>query len=157
MERGGGKIKRGADRHYPLLLKHEIIEEMLTSGVWAPNRNGCHLYLWITNNHVRDGEFVMEALGFRQITMLTWGKDRIGLGQYWRGQTEHVLFGVMGKLPALNKTESTLIGKGVIPRKKHSEKPEDFYKTVELVSPGPSLEMFARKQRKGWTVWGNEV
>lgn len=157
MERGGGKIKRGADRHYPLLHKHEIIETIYTSGVWYPNRNGCHLYLWVTNNHIRDGEFVMEALGFRQITMLTWAKNRIGLGQYWRGQTEHVLFGVMGKLPALVKTESTLIGKGIISRGKHSKKPEDFFEAVERVSPGPRLELFARQPRKGWVVWGNEV
>ena len=157
MERGGGRVKRGADRHYPLLRKHEIIEVMLTSGVWNPNRNGCHLYLWITNNHRAAGEFVMEALGFRYITMRTWAKDRIGLGQYWRGQTEHVLFGVMGKMPALVKTESTLIGKGIVPRGKHSAKPDIFYKEVERVSPGPRLEMFARASRKGWDAWGNEV
>ncbi len=111
----------------------------------------------MTNNHLKDAEFVMEALGFRYITMVTWAKDRIGLGQYRRGQTEHALFGVMGRLPALVKTESTLVGKGIIPRGRHSEKPADFYKEVELVSPGPRLEMFAREPRKGWDVWGNEV
>lgn len=28
---------------------------------------------------------------------------------------------------------------------------------VEKVSPSPYLEMFARKKREGWDVWGNEV
>jgi N6-adenosine-specific RNA methylase IME4 len=28
---------------------------------------------------------------------------------------------------------------------------------VEAVSPGPRLELFARRARPGWTVWGNEV
>lgn len=28
---------------------------------------------------------------------------------------------------------------------------------VESVSPGPYLEMFARRQRLGWDTWGNEA
>jgi N6-adenosine-specific RNA methylase IME4 len=40
---------------------------------------------------------------------------------------------------------------------KHSEKPEAFQDLVEQVSPGPYLELFARRRRLGWDVWGNEV
>jgi N6-adenosine-specific RNA methylase IME4 len=122
-----------------------------------PDPDGCHLYLWVTNNFLKDGLAVMDALDFRFITMRTWAKDRIGLGQYWRGQTEHVLFGVMGKLPAAVRTESTLIGKGLVKRGRHSAKPQVFFDEVERVSPGPRLELFARQPREGWTVWGNEV
>lgn len=43
------------------------------------------------------------------------------------------------------------------PRKKHSEKPEAFQTVVESVSPGPYLELFARRKRLGWHAWGNEV
>ena len=42
------------------------------------------------------------------------------------------------------------------PRGKHSEKPEAFLDMVEQVSPGPYLEMFARRDRLGWHTWGNE-
>jgi len=42
-------------------------------------------------------------------------------------------------------------------RGKHSAKPEVFQDIVEDVSPGPYLELFARRQRPGWDVWGNEV
>ena len=42
-------------------------------------------------------------------------------------------------------------------RGKHSAKPEAFQDMVEAVSPGPRLELFARRARPGWTVWGNEV
>lgn len=42
------------------------------------------------------------------------------------------------------------------PRGKHSEKPEAFLDLVERVSPGPYLEMFARRNRLGWDTWGNE-
>ena len=59
----------------------------------------CHLYLWVTNNFLADGLKVMESWGFRYVTTITWVKDRIGLGQYFRGITEQCLFGVKGKLP----------------------------------------------------------
>lgn len=43
------------------------------------------------------------------------------------------------------------------PRGPHSQKPEAFLDMVEQVSPGPYLEMFARRQRLGWDTWGNEA
>jgi len=42
------------------------------------------------------------------------------------------------------------------PRGSHSAKPEAFLDLVEQVSPGPYLELFARRQRLGWDTWGNE-
>jgi N6-adenosine-specific RNA methylase IME4 len=39
----------------------------------------------------------------------------------------------------------------------HSAKPEAFLDLVEQVSPGPYLEMFARRNRLGWDTWGNEA
>lgn len=156
-EQGGGKIKRGANRHYPLMKTRDIIPLMQqVLEVYPPNPEGAHMYLWVTNNFLRDGLDVLDALGFRYITMRTWAKDRIGLGYYFRGQTESCLFGVMGKLPPLVRTESTLIGKGIVKRTRHSRKPDVFFEEVERASPGPRLEMFARAPRDGWTVWGNE-
>lgn len=158
-ESGGGRVKRGADRHYPLMKTPAIIELMdhVLGDVHPIDVDGCHLHLWVTNNYLRDGLRVMEELGFRYITMRTWAKDRFGLGQYARGQTEHTLFGVLGKLKPLNRTESTLIGKGIVPRRKHSQKPDVCFDEIERISPGPRLELFARAPRDGWTVWGNEV
>ena len=43
------------------------------------------------------------------------------------------------------------------PRGRHSEKPEAFLDLVESVSPGPYLELFARRNRLGWDTWGNEA
>jgi N6-adenosine-specific RNA methylase IME4 len=43
------------------------------------------------------------------------------------------------------------------PRGKHSAKPEAFLDLVEQMSPGPYLEMFARRNRLGWDTWGNEA
>ena len=43
------------------------------------------------------------------------------------------------------------------PRGKHSEKPETFYELIERVAPGPRVDLFARKERRGFVAWGNEV
>lgn len=69
-EQGGGRIKRGADRHYPLMKTQEICR--LPVDKWAaPN---AHLYLWVTNNYVPDGLEVMRAWGFRYVTKIDWYK-----------------------------------------------------------------------------------
>lgn len=155
LERGGGKCKRGADRHYPLMTKEDILQAMVEAAPWNPDPTGCHLYLWTTNNFLLDGLWLMEMLGFRYVTMLTWVKPRYGLGYYYRGQTEPVLFGRLGNtMPPACRSESTLVE---APLGRHSEKPVEFYRKVEAVSPGPRLEMFARAPRDGWDVWGNEV
>lgn len=81
-EAGGGVIKRGADRHYPLMKTKDI----MALPVPALCMDNAHLYLWVTNTFMRDGFKVMEAWGFEYKTMITWAKDRFGLGQYFRGQ-----------------------------------------------------------------------
>jgi N6-adenosine-specific RNA methylase IME4 len=98
---------------------------------------------------------VVQALGFHYKTLLTWVKDRFGLGQYFRGQTEHLIFATRGPhLPAKIKNRTTLISAR---RGRHSAKPEAAYDLIEAVSHGPYLEMFARTQRPGWDCWGEEV
>jgi len=156
-ETGGGKIRRGADRHYPLMCTQEILD--LASIVKAISEENCHLYLWVTNNFLPDGLKVMDRWGFRYVTKITWQKDRIGLGQYFRGNTEDCLFGVKGVLPykVVDGTRQQGVTGFCAPRKKHSEKPEKMRQMIEIVSYGPYLEMFARKEISGWDVWGNEV
>lgn len=152
-ERGGGRVKRGADRHYGLLSTPEIVKVMVRSPKWAPAPD-CHLWLWVTNNYLEDGLGVMEALGFRYVTNAVWCKDKIGLGQYLRGQHELLLFGVRGRLAGLSRARSTVI---FAPRTEHSRKPDQAYELAEAVSPGPRLEMFARRGREGWDSWGDQA
>jgi N6-adenosine-specific RNA methylase IME4 len=114
-----------------------------------------HLYLWITNRSLPKGFGLLDAWGFRYVTMLTWVKPSIGMGNYFRGSTEHVLFGVRGSLPLLRRDMGTHFN---APRPgPHSGKPDSFYSLVETCSPGPWLEMFARAQRPGWVTWGVEA
>lgn len=105
----------------------------------------------------------MERWGFSYKTIITWAKDRWGLGQYFRGMTEHCLFGVRGNHPYRTREDGkraqgrTLI---LALRTVHSAKPEEMQRMIELVSPGPYLELFARPElfvSEGWVVWGHEV
>ncbi len=105
------KSNGGADRHYPLMSLQEIMD--LPAQDLA--NDNCYLYLWVTNNFLQAGLECIESWGFRYITMITWVKDRIGLGQYHRGQTEHCLFAVKGNLPYKTSPDGTrLQGKTVI-------------------------------------------
>lgn len=112
----------------------------------------CHLYLWITNRSLPKGFALLERWGFRYVTALTWAKPHFGMGNYFRGQTEHVLFGIKGSQPLKRKDVGTIFhaGRG----EGHSAKPEIFYDLVQSCSPGPFLEMFSRSEREGWTMWG---
>lgn len=154
-EHGGGKIKRGADRHYNLMT----IKEILFMPVASIAEDNAHLYLWVTNNFFRQGLDVMKEWGFKYKTTITWAKDRFGLGQYFRGQTEHCLFGVRGSLPYKTVDGKRQQGTTLItaPRGKHSEKPEEFRLLIEKVSYPQYIELFARKRFDGWDAWGNEV
>ena len=176
-ERGGGKCVRGAQRHYPVLNVHEIRRVMARSPLWLPHRDGCHLWMWATSNHLPDAFWLIEALGFRYVTSAEWVKLQRklpehwppdvcelaalslqrGLGQYMRHGHEHLLLATSGSLPVPppeRRPPSVIFA----PRGRHSEKPVEQYVHIEAVSPGSYLEMFARAQRRpGWKIWGNEV
>jgi N6-adenosine-specific RNA methylase IME4 len=115
----------------------------------------CHIYLWITNRSLPKGFRLLEAWGFRYITAITWVKPHFGMGNYFRGQTEHVLFGVKGSQPLKRKDVGTAFmadrGTGG-----HSSKPSTFLDLVESCSPGPYIEMFSRSSRNGWITWGEQ-
>jgi len=71
------------------------------------------------------------------------------------GSAEFLLVAVRGKVPILSKARSSVLSLGH--HHNHSQKPEAFQDLVMATTPGPYLELFARRLRLGWTVWGNEV
>lgn len=113
-----------------------------------------HLWLWITSSNFFEAQAVMDAWGFSYRACLTWIKPRFGLGHYLRNQTEHLLLGVRGKAPIQFRSQGSWF---YAPVQEHSRKPEEQYAIIERCSPGPHLELFARRTRPGWDVWGNEV
>jgi len=142
-------ITRGAaEDHYPTMGLDEL------AALELPVADNAHLYLWVTNGFLREGFDLMDAWGFTYKACLTWCKPQIGMGNYFRNATEHVYFGLRGSLPTNANNVPTWF---TADRTRHSAKPECFYDLVEMSSPGPRLEMFARRRRLGWHTWGNEA
>lgn len=158
MESGGGRIKRGADAHYPLMKTSDIARLPIPQ---LMDDEGCHLYLWTTNNFLDDALMLVKEWGFDYITTITWNKDRIGLGQYYRGLTEHCIFASSKKRLPYKTTADGKRCQGVTgfyePKSVHSRKPQKMREMIEHVSFEPRIELFAREEFDGWDRWGNEV
>ena len=137
------------------------LEEITALPVLDLAEDDAHLYLWTTNRFLWDARKVAEAWGFSVSTVLTWCKPPIGMGfgGAFALTTEFVLFCRRGSLRPLERHDSTWLQwsrpyeNGYIA---HSQKPDAFLDLVERVSPGPYLEMFARRARFGWDYWGDE-
>jgi N6-adenosine-specific RNA methylase IME4 len=116
---------------------------------------GCHLWLWTTNQFLRQGFDVMEAWGFKYLAPITWVKPS-GCGNYFIHVTQTILFGYKERciFPLTRYKPTVLIAPDP---HKHSQKPEASYDLIESISPEPRLELFARRKRFSWDCWGNEV
>jgi len=144
------KGARGASRHYNL----EPLDRIKAIPVADLCEKDAHCWLWVTNATLRAGFDVLEAWGFTPRSVFTWIKPRMGLGMYLRNATEHVLLGTKGKAPILFNAQPNWL---FAPLQDHSHKPEELHKIIERCSPGPYLELFARRRQPGWDVWGNEI
>lgn len=135
-----------------------------------------HLYIWTTDVHLPLALNCMTAWGFVFKKVLVWVKRRavtlpiraeedptefsvmrgplqIGMGHYYRSVKEICLFGTRGRAPAQVHNLPDVFE---APRTQHSRKPETLHEWAELLSPGPRLELFARRSREGWEAWGDQ-
>ncbi|MCM1343735.1 MAG: MT-A70 family methyltransferase [Lachnospiraceae bacterium] len=140
----------GAIKHYKLMTLEQI-KALPVASLCAEN---AHCWLWVTNATMEVGFSILRAWGFTPRSIFTWLKPRLGLGVYLRNCTEHCILATRGKAPVRVKNQPNI---GIFPIQDHSHKPEEFYDIVERVSPGPYLELFARRPRHGWSSWGNEI
>jgi N6-adenosine-specific RNA methylase IME4 len=139
------------------------VEEIAALPVGRHARAEAHLYLWTPNALIGEALGVMKAWGFTYKTNLVWlkvrkdgGPDGRGVGFYFRNVTELLLFGVRGglrTLPPGRRQVNVLITR----KQEHSRKPDDQYDVITRCSPGPYLELFARKAAPGWTSWGDQA
>ncbi len=137
--------------------------EICALPVVAHAADAAHCYLWCPNALLEQGLEVLRAWGFTYKTNLVWykvrkdgGPDGRGVGFYFRNVTELVLFGVRGRMRTLAPGRSQ-VNLFSTRKQEHSRKPEQLYELIEACSPGPYLELFARKRVDGWTAWGDEV
>ncbi len=141
---------RGAATQYACMSLDQIAAFPI--GEWA--EDDAHLYLWTTNAFILDAKPIIEAWGFEYKTKITWIKKGLGMGMYYRNTTEDALFAVRGSLKCLRRDVPTHL---IASRGRHSEKPAAFYDMVQSMSPGPYLDVFARKHRFGWDAFGHEA
>lgn len=136
------------------------IDDLCDLPIGKYTADNCHLYLWTTNSFLVEAHKIARSWKFVPKTMITWVKVKedgktpsMKTGYYYRGATEHCLFCVRGKLHLVGPAHPTAF---LTKRLPHSVKPKYFYRMVEAQSPGPYLELFSRRRRKGWHHWGNE-
>lgn len=144
---------QGVELDYPTMSLDQIADE-----AYVPVRtlaaDDCHLYLWVTHKFLPAGMRLLDAWGFTYQCVMTWRKN-VGITPFsWMYDTEHVLFAHRGNLK-LQRLGMRLSFEA--PVQGHSVKPDVFYQRVTEASPGPRVEMFARRERDGFIAWGNEV
>ena len=146
---------QGGEKHYRTMSLARI--KALPVGRLAAR--DAHLWLWTTNALLPKAYEVAEAWGFTVRSPLTWVKFRLGLGGRYqlRNATEQLLFCTRGRAPLGSRSQPTWFN---APVTEHSRKPAEQFAIIERVSPGPYLELFARRRPESnqpWAVWGDQV
>jgi len=141
----------------PIPYETMTVEEIKALNVADLADENCELYLWTTQKYLPDAFEVLKAWGFKYCQTLTWCKTPMGTGQggVYCPTTEFLILGRKGKMPKVKRIDTTWWN--VKRTNKHSKKPEFFQELIETVSDAPRLEMFARRKRVGWHIWGNEL
>lgn len=147
------KPGRNAMRHYDCMADAEIMA--LPVADWAAK--DALLFMWVTAPMLRRAIVIPEAWGFRYVSEMQWTKDRIGTGFWVRNRHEPILIYKRGKFPCPKPapfTDSIIEGG----QREHSRKPEALQDRIDEVWPSArKLEMFARRPREGWDVFGNQT
>lgn len=156
---------RGAEKHYPCMSTYELCQIQL-----PPLANDCVLFLWRVAAMQQSALDVVAAWGFQPKTEIVWakktryGKRWFGMGRIVRAEHEICIVATRKWTPnVLNHSTRSMIVTDLdmagisAEAGRHSEKPEEFYTTIETLLPGPYCELFARRTRPGWTTLGSEV
>jgi N6-adenosine-specific RNA methylase IME4 len=153
--------RRSRETFFPYATQPlEWIRSLPVSDLAEPD---AHLYLWVPArlNRRGVGVDVAEAWGFEDVAEIVWRKPNFGLGKFPRPQHEILLVCRRGDLPFQVSDVGSVItweqprGKGN-GGKTHSAKPDGAADLIETASPGPYVELFARRARFRWDYWGDE-
>jgi len=157
----GGRRRRPTDLGYETMTIEQIAA--LPIGELA-DPEGCHLFLWVTPELHREGEGVRvaRAWGFEPVDELIWEKPNLGMGRFPRHCHEPLLIARRGTLSFHGPRDVRSVQRWRQPHapgnggKLHSAKPDGALDLIEQTSPGPYLELFARRARLGWEYTGDE-
>jgi len=151
---------RGASKNYQTLTIEGIFNvEPLTDEV----ADDARLFLWRPAALQEEAIRLMTMWGFAPKAELIWVKEQpsgsgklwFGMGRQVRNAHETCLIGTRGRPERLSRSVRSVFR---APYTGHSAKPDEFYEIVEELSPGPYLELFARRRRgRNWTCRGDEL
>ena len=165
----------GADAKYKTMSN----EDIMSLPIHDITEKNCVCFLWATVPLLPEAMATLKAWGFEYKTMITWRKIMsLGMGYWFRGQCEHLLLGVKGKVKPFRQQQANFYESQIFELDecyqskvgKHSQKPEHFRllisKAVLISFPEPKkLELIARSREgffpdyeyEGWDVYGNQV
>jgi len=140
------------------------IKDICDLNVKSLTEKDAAIFMWSTDSHIKEAITCMEAWGFKYVTIaFIWEKVTCkgnlvaNLGAWTMKNYEICLFGTKGAMQK-HKEVNNIYQKVKAERTKHSKKPEQVRKNIELLFGDlPRIELFARKKTEGWDVWGNEV
>jgi N6-adenosine-specific RNA methylase IME4 len=161
--RQGQPSKVSAQSHYPGLTVDQGIK--MSAAVKAHTTKKAVMFFWVTapmlyyasDGLAPDPYRIIKAWGFEPKTGGVWDKVSHTFGHYFSIRHEHLIVCTRGDCTPDRPTP--MIDSVFTERKSdvHSEKPEAVAKAVERLYDGPYVELFARKQRRGWTCYGNQI
>src|SRR3989304_117314 len=135
-------------------------DEILAMTVASIRAADSHPCLWVPDTHLPLGLGVVRAWDFEFKHLIVWakatstGRPHIGMGHYFRKAHEVCLFALAGRAKVVDRSlPSWFAAPSLRPR----AKPEELQDLAERASPGPRLELFARRRRDGWTTWGDAL
>jgi N6-adenosine-specific RNA methylase IME4 len=140
------------------------IEQLCALDVGSIMHADSVLGLWVTNLVLVRGLHlpVLRAWGgFEPKTILTWPKDRVGRGDWLKGQTEHLIIAVRGN-PIVTLSDQTTLLRGpfhLVSKGAHSAKPIEAYGWFESLVPAPRYaDLFSRyRHNDKWDCHGDEA
>lgn len=151
--------ERGPIQKKPLPYPSMSLAEIEALPLPALADDSCRLFLWATMRYLPNAMDLLGAWGFTYKQTIVWDKtpnfSPLG-GSVAPNAAEFLIVATRGN-PERKGRWTTSVVRARKARTTHSRKPETFQDIIEQVSPGPYLELFARRPRLGWDVWGNEV
>ena len=149
---GGGEGWEARGLPYPSMTLAEIAALPISDLAETDAR----LFCWTTNRYLPFIFDLLRGWGFAYQQMLAWRKTNASPypGAVAVLDLEWLAVAQRGTAGRLDFARSSLVEAAI---RRHSEKPDAALDLIEQVSPGPYLEMFARRQRLGWDTWGNEA
>ncbi len=160
---------RSAASHYSTMTWERLVE--LGEYVNDVAADDCALFVWFCrpsmpqaldvircwNSYVKlkreQWKYKTEAFTWVKLTN-DRSRPATGLGYWTRANTEGVMLFTRGNVKRKAKNVPQVV---MWPRTKHSAKPELVQDRIEKLVDGPYLELFARRERKGWVCLGNEI